>query len=259
MLTSVIGIRGVRVVAALGAAGLLTAGLAGVAAAQGTTGGATRGASRGDDAPPVQATGAAMATARLADRDGRLVGVVSLMQTPQGVLATGTVSGLTPGRHGIHIHEVGRCDPPAFTSAGGHFNPTSRQHGLRNPAGPHVGDLDNLSDRELGSNLLASARGLTTFRTLAAGATLGGEDGLLAGDGSAIVVHAGADDNVTDPAGASGDRVACGVVAAGAAGLPRTGTGTGGATGYLAGGSIAAGIGLMVAGLVQQRRRPGGR
>jgi len=108
--------------------------------------------------------------------------------------------------HGVHVHAVGRCDPPGFTSAGGHLNPFGRHHGLLNPEGAHAGDLPNM--------FLAPARG---------GAPPHGElsavlavplDSILDADGSAIVVHAGADDQMSDPSGNSGARVACGVVTA---------------------------------------------
>ena len=106
--------------------------------------------------------------------------------------------------HGIHIHAVGRCDPPDFMSAGDHVNPTNRQHGLRNPQGPHAGDLPNLT---------VEAGGTGTFQAANVDLTLGaGANGLFDADGSALVVHADPDDEATEPTGNSGGRIACGVI-----------------------------------------------
>jgi Cu-Zn family superoxide dismutase len=107
-----------------------------------------------------------------------------------------------PGTHGIHLHMTGTCDAP-FTTAGAHWNPTARQHGLQNAAGPHLGDLPNI---EVGADSSANVQ------VSATGGTLRGADGLLDADGAAIIVHATADDNKTDPSGNSGARIACGVV-----------------------------------------------
>lgn len=108
------------------------------------------------------------------------------------------VSGMSPGLHGVHVHTTGKCDGPDFASAGGHWNPTAHQHGSMNPAGPHVGDLPNVS---VGAN----GKGRVAF-------TLPGTyEGLLDEDGAALVVHAGPDDLKTDPSGNSGGRIACGV------------------------------------------------
>ncbi|MFD1610981.1 superoxide dismutase family protein [Sphingomonas tabacisoli] len=108
--------------------------------------------------------------------------------------------GLPAGTHGIHIHTVGRCDAPDFQTAGGHWNPTGKQHGRDNPMGAHEGDLPNI---EIG----ADGRGNADFTV--AGATLAA---LLDADGAAIVIHASADDYRTDPSGNSGARIACGVI-----------------------------------------------
>jgi len=109
------------------------------------------------------------------------------------------------GTHGTHLHATGRCDAPAFTTAGPHLNPTSRQHGMRNPQGPHLGDLPNLV---VGSN------GRGRIETIVRGSLQPGRAPLFDADGTALVVHATADDMVTDPAGNSGARIACGVLAA---------------------------------------------
>jgi superoxide dismutase, Cu-Zn family len=143
------------------------------------------------------------AVATLHDPTGTRVGSVTLTDTYAGVLVTGSVNGLGLGAHGIHLHAVGKCEPPAFASAGGHFNPGGKQHGYRNPNGPHLGDLPNLD---------TPAAGELRFEFLAPGITLKGDNALLDGDGAAVVVHSGRDDYATDPAGNSGSRIACGVI-----------------------------------------------
>ena len=117
------------------------------------------------------------ATAEVMNANGQVVGVATITEVPGGVQVTGTFEGLPPGAHGIHVHAVGLCEPPSFTSAGGHFNPTGRQHGLNNPAGPHVGDLPNL---------VVGADGTGSINAVASGATLGtGATSLFDADGSA--------------------------------------------------------------------------
>jgi len=148
------------------------------------------------------------AVAALTDASGRSVGTVDIVERAGSpVVMTVKLTGMTPGPHGIHVHTVGRCEAAgatAFASAGGHFNPASRHHGLENPEGPHAGDMPNVEADASG----AVDATITTPRVmLAAGPT-----SLLDADGSAIVVHATADDQRTDPAGNSGARVACGVV-----------------------------------------------
>jgi Cu-Zn family superoxide dismutase len=117
--------------------------------------------------------------------------------------------GLPPGQHGYHVHAVGNCDPGDFMTAEGHFNPTNKEHGLHNPLGSHVGDLPNLIVADDGT---ASMTAVASYATLAPSDT-----SLFDMDGSALVIHAGADDEVTDPAGNSGARIACGVLGAGPA------------------------------------------
>ncbi|HEV2735749.1 MAG TPA: superoxide dismutase family protein [Longimicrobiaceae bacterium] len=162
----------------------------------------TMGATGPDPMPAGAASGAA-ATAPMRDASGRDLGAVSLAETGNGIRVSGTLRGLPPGTLAIHVHTTGRCEPP-FESAGGHWNPTNTQHGTENPRGPHLGDMPNV---EVGADSTATVNVSTP-----AGATLRGANGLLDGDGAAVVVHAGADDYRTDPSGASGDRIACGVV-----------------------------------------------
>ena len=150
-------------------------------------------------ASPVAAT----ARADLRNLQGALVGTATLQQTPHGVLVTADIANLPPGTHAIHFHAVGSCEPP-FTSAGGHFNPSDRQHGFRNEMGAHSGDLPNIH---------VPSSGATRVDHVSRDVTLGSTGtGLFDTDGTAIVIHALADDYRTDPSGASGDRIACGVV-----------------------------------------------
>jgi Cu-Zn family superoxide dismutase len=144
------------------------------------------------------------AEAVLKDKDGKQVGVATLIETPEGVRVALTGYRLPPGGHGLHVHAVGRCDPPDFASAGAHFNPTGKQHGRMNPAGPHAGDLPNL---------VAAASGEAGLDITTKAFTLSpGPSSLLGDKGTALVVHANPDDDKTDPTGNSGGRIACGVI-----------------------------------------------
>ena len=113
--------------------------------------------------------------------------------------------GLTPGAHGIHFHEVGQCDgPSAFSTAGAHYNPLNKEHGLERPNGPHAGDAPNLVANSAGTATLS----FTTDRvTLTSGSI-----SLFDANGSSVVIHAAADDQVSQPSGNSGGRIACGVI-----------------------------------------------
>jgi Cu-Zn family superoxide dismutase len=147
------------------------------------------------------------ATAPLRNASGEAVGTLTLRDVPgEPLRIEGDLTGLPAGTHGIHFHSVGQCAAAGqFASAGPHFNPASRKHGLESTEGPHAGDLPNVV---VGADGRAVVR-LTTERV-----TLGREAAsLLDADGSAVVVHAGPDDQRTDPAGNSGDRIACGVIA----------------------------------------------
>ncbi|MCW5689696.1 MAG: superoxide dismutase family protein [Pseudolabrys sp.] len=144
------------------------------------------------------------ATAPLKDAQGKEVGSANLTQTPRGVLINVAVKGLPPGEHAFHVHAVGKCEPP-FTSAGGHFNPDNKKHGLMAADGAHAGDMPNLHIPQSGD---------LTIEVLNAAVTLekGKPNSLLDNDGSALVIHAGTDDYKTDPTGDAGGRIACGVV-----------------------------------------------
>ncbi|KAA6465508.1 superoxide dismutase family protein [Acidobacteria bacterium AB60] len=146
------------------------------------------------------------AHADIANAQGTSIGHATFSQSKNGVKVTVNVSQLTPGEHGIHIHTVGKCEGPGFTSAGGHFNPTSAHHGIHNSQEPHphVGDLPNLIVNDKGEGKLSF---------MIPGATLGdGANSLLPEGGTALVVHAKPDDLANDPSGNSGDRIACGVI-----------------------------------------------
>lgn len=144
------------------------------------------------------------ATAELKNASGQTVGTATLNQLASGVRVVLEMRGMPPGAHGVHIHAVGKCEPPAFTTAGGHFNPGAKKHGALNPEGPHAGDLPNITIGQDGTGRLES---VSEAVSVTAGAT-----SLFGADGSAVVVHAGPDDFKTDPAGNSGARIACGVI-----------------------------------------------
>jgi Cu-Zn family superoxide dismutase len=151
------------------------------------------------------ASGATAASARLVGADGQPVGWARFTEDAAGRLHVNVqVDGMTPGAHGIHLHAIASCVGPAFTSAGGHHNPLGAQHGLDNPLGAHAGDLPNLEVNVAGRGHLQATTDRATL-------TLG-PVGLFDGNGSTIVIHAGPDDQVTDPTGNSGARVACGVI-----------------------------------------------
>jgi len=147
------------------------------------------------------------AYAELKDRDGKSIGMATFREVSGGVVIDVDVKGLTPGLHAVHVHTIGKCEGPAFTSAGGHFNPAQKKHGLRSAEGPHAGDMPNM---------YIAKDGTGRFEVLADNITLKtGDRSVFDADGSALVIHAGADDDMTDPTGNSGDRAACGVITAG--------------------------------------------
>jgi superoxide dismutase, Cu-Zn family len=146
-------------------------------------------------------------TVAMMGSDGRTIGQATLVGiTGGGVRVDLTLSGLTPGEHGIHFHETGSCQAPGFESAGGHLNPRGRQHGLENPQGPHAGDMLNLTADPDGNVA-------TSFTAQNVSLDEGDEAFLLRSGGTALVIHADRDDQRTDPSGNSGDRIACGVIA----------------------------------------------
>ena len=160
-------------------------------------GGQARGPGGSDLPEPV-------ATASLFDTSGTRVGLATFTVSGGEARRGSSVSGLSPGEHGMHIHETGACTPPDFTSAGGHFNPASKRHGLLNPEGPHAGDLPNLLVREDGS--------ADTTLTVSPSLLTEGPGSMIGPQKRALVIHADPDDQKTDPSGNSGARVVCGVI-----------------------------------------------
>jgi superoxide dismutase, Cu-Zn family len=146
------------------------------------------------------------AEGELLDGQGASIGTVTLTQMARGVHILAEAAGLPSGVHALHIHAVGVCEPP-FTSAGGHFNPTGAEHGWNNPRGHHAGDLPNVHVQEDG---VLTIEYFTDAVTLGEGAT-----SLFDTDGASIVIHQGADDYESDPAGHAGDRIACAVITPG--------------------------------------------
>lgn len=170
--------------------------------------------------PPYSGTAVVSVTATLVDTTGLAIGTVQLHQDAAGVvLVRVDTAGIPAGSHGIHIHQTGKCEGPGFTTAGGHFNPTNKKHGLDSPDGAHGGDLTQIPASFDGSGTHQA----TTNRVSLTGGPLNISDA----DGSALVVHATADDQLTDPTGNSGGRIACAVIAApqSAPLPPNTGTG----------------------------------
>jgi len=147
------------------------------------------------------------ARAVLRSAKGDKVGLALLVADGKVVHLSLRVHDLPPGKHAFHIHGVGKCDAPDFQSAGPHFNPTGKKHGAKNPEGHHLGDLPNV---EVGAD------GKGEVKVALEGITLGeGPSSLFGPQGTAVVLHEKADDEVTDPAGNAGPRIACGVVAHG--------------------------------------------
>ncbi len=143
------------------------------------------------------------AQAVLKDAAGKEVGTATFSTTPSGALLDLNLTAAQPGVHAIHVHAVGKCEPPDFKSAGPHFNPDQTKHGIMSQEGPHAGDLPNIH---------VPADGKLEVEILDPVVTLSQELALLDADGASIVIHAGPDDYKTDPAGNSGDRIACGVI-----------------------------------------------
>ncbi len=149
-------------------------------------------------------TDKAVARASLINAQGQDSGTVTIIGTPGRLAMRIGAKGVPAGAHGIHLHQVGKCDAPAFDSAGPHWNPAGRKHGLENSNGPHAGDFPNVEADSAG-NILTSI-------PLEPLELTGGSQALLDADGASVVIHAKADDNMSDPSGNSGPRILCGIV-----------------------------------------------
>ena len=152
----------------------------------------------------TSAASAQSGKATLKNAEGKEVGSAQLSQTPHGVLVNLTLKGIAAGEHAFHVHQTGKCEPP-FTTAGGHFNPASKKHGIMAADGPHAGDMPNLH---------IPADGNLAVEVVNAAVTLDKDkpNSLYKPEGTALIIHAGKDDYKTDPTGDAGGRIACGVV-----------------------------------------------
>jgi Cu-Zn family superoxide dismutase len=155
-------------------------------------------------APALAQNVMATASAALKGPDGADLGSVSFTETSGGVLITAELTGLPPGVHGFHLHETGACTPD-FGAAGGHYNPTGAEHGFNVAGGPHAGDMPNIHVPDSGDLVIEVLNANVTLNE-------GEEWTLFDDDGTALVIHAGADDYESQPSGDAGDRIACGVV-----------------------------------------------
>lgn len=140
----------------------------------------------------------------LKDAKGTSVGMAMISPAKGGGVSIDLdVHGLTPGEHALHFHAVPKCEAP-FTSAGGHFNPMNKKHGMQNPEGPHAGDMNNFT---------VDAKGNAKTTIVNKNVAMGAEpNSIYANGGTALMIHAAADDMKTDPAGNAGDRIVCGAI-----------------------------------------------
>ncbi len=144
------------------------------------------------------------AKAAMKDAKGQDVGTIALSESGGGVTLKLNLKGLPSGEKAFHIHETGKCEPP-FKSAGDHYNPTGAKHGKEADGGPHAGDMENLKVGDDGTVSLTVVNEMVTLKK-------GEKTSVFDEDGSAIIVHAKADDYKSQPSGDAGDRIACGVI-----------------------------------------------
>ncbi|MFC4023445.1 superoxide dismutase family protein [Oceanobacillus longus] len=158
-----------------------------------------------EQAQETNATAEEEVLVSLKNAEDVVVGTATLTEDDSGVSIHLEGENLPPGTHGFHIHEAGVCEPPDFESAGGHYNPTDAKHGFEHPEGPHAGDLENI---------VVSDDGTVNVEVIADMVTLeqGAENTLYTEDGTALIIHSGADDYISQPSGDAGDRIACGVI-----------------------------------------------
>lgn len=141
----------------------------------------------------------------LVNTEGQTIGQATLAQKGDKVVIHLEAEKLTPGKHGIHIHQFGKCEPPDFKSAGDHFNPQGKQHGFNSPKGFHEGDLPNIEVGDNGKVVIDMTTAVVTLQP-------GHPNSIVKADGASLIIHEKADDYATDPSGNSGARIACGVI-----------------------------------------------
>ena len=151
--------------------------------------------------------GAGKIVVNMNNAQGQSAGMATITPKGAGVQIVYDFKNLAPGVHALHIHGVAKCEAPGFTTAGGHFNPAMKKHGLMNPDGPHAGDMNNFTVKANGT-----AKGTATDTRVTLDAA--GANSIIANGGTALMIHAAADDMKSDPTGNAGDRIACGMIMA---------------------------------------------